>query len=384
MRSRNAIFAAMLAMPPPSAQAADFVVWWEKGYYPQEDEAVRETVAAFERGTGKQVKLVFHPQAELPDALVTALEAGQPPDFAFGTHIPPYMTEWAFDDRLVDLTDTVGHFSDLFDPDALAWWVLLNQKTGQRALYGLPMGRTTNHIHIWKSLLKQAGFTLSDIPKQWEPFWSFWCNQVQAAVRRATGRDDVWGVGLPMSADAPDTQDQFFQFFVAYNADYVTLDGRLIIDDPKVPRRLIEAIDAYTAAYRKGCAPPDSIGWGAIDNNKQFHAQAVVMTANTSLSIPNALKGERPDDYYENTATIEWPLGPEGEAFPILGGFYAMRSSKAAATLTWPRSSSASSWPRVGSPTISTSRASASCRRCRSCGKARSGSIRAIRTAWPR
>jgi multiple sugar transport system substrate-binding protein len=65
------------------------------------------------------------------------------------------------------------------------------------------------------------------------------------------------------------------------------------------------------------------IGWGAIDNNKQFHAQAVVMTANTSLSIPNALKGERPDDYYENTATIEWPLGPEGEAFPILGNFYA-------------------------------------------------------------
>jgi multiple sugar transport system substrate-binding protein len=89
MRSRNAIFAAMLAMSPLGAQAADFVVWWEKGYYPQEDEAIRETVAAFEQDTGKQVKLVFHPQAELPDALVTALEAGQPPDFAFGTHIPP-------------------------------------------------------------------------------------------------------------------------------------------------------------------------------------------------------------------------------------------------------------------------------------------------------
>ena len=43
------------------------------------------------------------------------------------------------------------------------------------------------------------------------------------------------------------------------------------------------------------------------------------MVPNLSLSIPNALKRERPDDYYKNTATIEWPLGPSGEPFPIVG-----------------------------------------------------------------
>ena len=47
------------------------------------------------------------------------------------------------------------------------------------------------------------------------------------------------------------------------------------------------------------------------------------MAPNLSLSIPNALKRERPEDYYENTATIEWPLGPDGEAFPIEGLFFA-------------------------------------------------------------
>ena len=77
----------------------------------------------------------------------------------------------------MDLTDTVGVFSDLFDQDALAWYTLLNQKTGQRALYALPMGRTSNHVHVWKSLLEQAGFALEDIPKEWEAFWSFWCDQ---------------------------------------------------------------------------------------------------------------------------------------------------------------------------------------------------------------
>jgi multiple sugar transport system substrate-binding protein len=46
------------------------------------------------------------------------------------------------------------------------------------------------------------------------------------------------------------------------------------------------------------------------------------MTANLTLSIPNALKRERPDDYDRNSATIEWPLGPDGEPFPITGDIY--------------------------------------------------------------
>ena len=41
--------------------------------------------------------------------------------------------------------------------------------------------------------------------REWEAFWSFWCDQVQPAVREALGRDDVWGVGLSMSAGASDT-----------------------------------------------------------------------------------------------------------------------------------------------------------------------------------
>jgi multiple sugar transport system substrate-binding protein len=319
-RLTSTFFAAALVMAPLGAKAADLVVWWDKGQYAEEDAALRESIAAFEQGSGKHVELVLHEQSELADTIEAALEAGQPPDFAIGISINRHISKWAFDDRLVDLTDAVGHFSDLFDPDALAWWMLLDGKTGQRALYALPMGLTTNHLHIWKSLLEQAGFTLEDIPKEWNAFWSFWCDQVQPAVRWATGRDDIWGVGLTMSG-ASDTQGQFFQFLVAYDADYVTRDGRLVIEDPAVRRRLIEAVDAYTAVYRKGCTPPDSVTWDDFDNNKAFLAQALVMTPNSSLSIPNALKSERPEDYFNNTATIEWPLGPDGEAFPIRGQF---------------------------------------------------------------
>jgi multiple sugar transport system substrate-binding protein len=180
-------------------------------------------------------------------------------------------------------------------------------------------GPHEQHLHVWKSLLEAAGFTLADIPREWEAFWSFWCDQVQPAVRRALGRDDVWGIGLPMSGQAFDTWFEFHQFLAADDGDYVTPDGRFVIDDPEIRQKLVKAIDSYTDIYRKGCTPPGSVGWTNIDNNKQFQNQVVVMTPNETLSIPNALKRERPDDYYRNTATIEWPFGPTGERFAILG-----------------------------------------------------------------
>ena len=284
---------------------------------PQEDEAVREIVAAFEQKTGKQVELVLHPEQELPDKLVAAVEAGQPPDFAFSIVNTRHDEQWAYEGRLVDLTDAIGHFSDLFDPDALEAVTLLDATTGRRGLYLLPVGFATHHVHAWKSLLEQAGFTLADIPKEWEAFWTFWCDQVQPAVRQAFGRDDVWGIGLTMSVDSDDTVNGFWQFIDAYEADYVTRDGRLVIDDPEVRRRLIKAIDSYTAIYRKGCTPPDSITWTNADNNEQFLAQTIVMTVNQTLSIPNTLKATRPEDYDDNAVTIDWPEGAYGQPLRI-------------------------------------------------------------------
>ena len=62
MRVRAIILAAALMLAPLGARAADLVVWWEQGFYPEEDQAVREMVAAFEQKTGKKVELVFQPQ----------------------------------------------------------------------------------------------------------------------------------------------------------------------------------------------------------------------------------------------------------------------------------------------------------------------------------
>jgi multiple sugar transport system substrate-binding protein len=171
MRGRAVVLAAAIVMAPLGAMAADFVVWWEEGFYPQATEAVAEIGAAFEQKIGKDVEIIFQPAEEMLGRTQAALEAGQPPDFSFGLVTDSGLSQWAYEDRLVDLTDAVGPLASLFDADALEASTLLNGRTGKRALYTLPMGRSTNHIHVWKSLMERAGFTLADIPTEWEAFW---------------------------------------------------------------------------------------------------------------------------------------------------------------------------------------------------------------------
>ena len=170
-------------LTPLGARGADLVVWWEEGAHPEEDRAVREIVAAFEQGSGKRVDLTFHPHDDLPARALAALAAGRPPDFLFGLDIDLYYGQWAHEGRLVELTDTLGPLASLFFPDSLERATLFDATTGRRGLYALPMGRVANHVHVWKSLLERAGFALADIPKEWEAFWSFWCDKVQPALR---------------------------------------------------------------------------------------------------------------------------------------------------------------------------------------------------------
>src|SRR5262249_31119589 len=141
MHLQAVLLAAALALAPLGARAADLVVWWEKGFNPEEDGAVQELVAAFEQQSGKVVELGLYKQAELPDKIVAALAAGQPPDFAWGLFIDDYIDEWARDGRLLDLAPAVGPLRSVFDPDAIEQSTLFNAQTGKSGLYAFPMAR---------------------------------------------------------------------------------------------------------------------------------------------------------------------------------------------------------------------------------------------------
>ena len=74
-----ALAASVLSLAPLGARAADLVVWWEKGFYEQEDAAVREIIAAFEQKTGKQVELVQPHRMRSMKKAESALQAGSRP-----------------------------------------------------------------------------------------------------------------------------------------------------------------------------------------------------------------------------------------------------------------------------------------------------------------
>jgi hypothetical protein len=148
---------AALILAPLGAQAADLVVWWDEAYYPQEDEALKEIIAAFEQGTGKQVEVTFYPDSELPTKIDAAIEAGQPPDFAYGGWVSENIARWAFNDRLVDLTDTIGSFVNLFDAQALDSVTLANGKTGKEACTGCPLAARLTTSTFGKSPWRRLG-----------------------------------------------------------------------------------------------------------------------------------------------------------------------------------------------------------------------------------
>ena len=93
MRACAIILATALVLTPLEARAVDLVIWWEKGFYPGEDEAIREIVAAFENKTGKHTELTFVPYTDLTGKVLASLKAEHPPDFLYGSPISDYFNQ---------------------------------------------------------------------------------------------------------------------------------------------------------------------------------------------------------------------------------------------------------------------------------------------------
>jgi multiple sugar transport system substrate-binding protein len=173
-------------------------------------------------------------------------------------------------------------------------------------------------------MLNTAGFKESDIPTDWKGYWSFWCDKVQPAYRKATG-SRVYATGFPMGVNGSDSFYSFLTFMDAYNVKLVDDNGKLLVDDPKVRQGLISAMKDYTDPYVKGCTPPSSTSWADPDNNVAFHNKTIIMTHNATISIAakwlddmnnETLSAEQraqaKKNYTELIATAGFPNKPDG------------------------------------------------------------------------
>ncbi len=320
--------AALLASGHAAAQEK-LTVWWVKGFYKAEDEALFVAIKKFEqKHKDIKIELSQYPIQDMIPKTVAALDSGSPPDVAYADVYDFQVTaKWAYDDKLEDISSVIDPLRAKFEPSALSTTFLLDNVTQKRAYYAFPIKQQTMHIQYWKDMLTDAGFKEGDIPKDWKGYWSFWCDKVQTGYRQKTGNRG-FGIGMPMGVDSSDSFFSFLTFMDAYNIKLVNDSGKLLVDDPSVRQSLISAMTDYTAVYSKGCTPPSSTSWKDPDNNVAFHNKTTVMTHNATISIAakwlddmnnaaltQAQRDVAKDNYTNKIATAGWPNKPDGSKF---------------------------------------------------------------------
>src|SRR5690349_22709480 len=325
LRLLGALALAAAFIAPATAQET-LVVYWTKGFYPQEDKALDDMIAKFQQKTGVRVELSrYSPQESVPKA-VAALDAGTPPDVAYGDVFDFQVAgKWAAEGQLEDLSDILLPMKASFLPVTLETVYLINEKTGKRAYYAFPMKRQTMHIQYWKDMLAEAGFKESDIPKTWNAYWDFWCTKAQAGYRKASGKR-IFSVGAPMGVDSSDSFYSFLTFMDAHNVKVVDDNGKLLVDRPEVKKGMVATVADYASTVAKGCTPPSAVTWKDPDNNVAFHNKQIMMTHTATISIASKWlddmnsdkltaeqRAEAKKNYYELIATAGFPMKPDGK-----------------------------------------------------------------------
>lgn len=321
-----AIAAGMLAFSAQASAQEKLTVWWVKGFYKSEDDALFEAIKKFEQKTGVKVDLSQYAVQDMIPKTVSALDAGTPPDVAYADVYDFQVTgKWAYDGKLEDISDVITPLKASFAPNTVETTYLYNSKAKNRAYYAFPLKQQTMHVQYWIDMLNQAGFQESDIPKTWKEYWSFWCDKAQRGYRQKTGTR-VYGIGQPMGVDSSDSFYSFLTFMDAYNVKLVDDEGKLLVDDPKVKQGLIGALKDYTDPYIKGCVPPSATSWKDPDNNVAFHNKTTIMTHNATISIAAKWlddfnnetlsadqRAQAKKNYYELIATAGFPNKPDGK-----------------------------------------------------------------------
>ena len=261
-------------------------VWWVKGFYKAEDDALFAAIKKFEeKHKGVKVELSQYPVQDMIPKTVSALDSGSPPDVAYADVYDFQVTgKWAFENKLEDISSVIGPMTARFAPNTVETTFLYNDQSKAKAYYAFPIKQQTMHVEYWIDMLTEAGFKESDIPTTWKEYWNFWCEKVQPASRQKSGKR-TFGIGMPMGVDSSDSFYSFLTFMDAYNVQLVSDSGKLLVDDPKVKAGLVGALTDYTKPYTTGCTPPSSTSWKDPDNNVAFHNKTTVMTHNATISI---------------------------------------------------------------------------------------------------
>src|SRR5256714_7187520 len=116
-RALAVVAAAAIGVAFSGAAAAQekLTVWWVKGFYKSEDDALLEAVRKFEQKTGVKVDLSQYAVQDMIPKTVAALDSGTPPDVAYADVYDFQVAgKRAFDGRLEDISDVITPIKSIF------------------------------------------------------------------------------------------------------------------------------------------------------------------------------------------------------------------------------------------------------------------------------
>jgi multiple sugar transport system substrate-binding protein len=293
------------------AAATTATVWWVQGFAQEEDVAFKAIVADYQKASGNTLDYSIIPYAPMRQKIVSAVTSGTVPDL-FQNTPGEIVALFAWEDKLVDVTDVVETQREEYADTALLTVRCYNNVEKRRSFYGVPYTIDVFTNHIWRPLVEKAGYKIEDIPKTWDAFYDFF-KDVQKKLR-AQGTRNVYGLGFQLTTNGGDPNVFFDQFLIAYGGqNIVTPDGKLHLDDPKVREAALKALTYPTTAYKEGFVPPGAINWNDADDNNAFHAKTIVMDLDGSLSTEVAII-KKEQDYND---IVTWGLALDNDGKPV-------------------------------------------------------------------
>jgi multiple sugar transport system substrate-binding protein len=298
-----------------NAAAKTASVWWVQGFAEEEDVAFKKIVADYEKASGNTIDYSITPYAPMRQKIVSAVTSGAVPDLFQNTPFE-ILALYAWDDKLVDVTDVIETQKTQYNDTALLTANCYNDAEKRRSFYGVPYTIGVRPNHIWRPLVEKAGYTMEDLPRTWDAFYDFF-KDVQKKLR-AQGERKVYGLGFQMNTTGNDCNALFDYFLIANGGQgIVTKDGKLHLDDPTVREAALSALTYPTTAYKEGYVPPGAINWNDADDNNAFHAKQIVMDLDGSISTEVAIIHNTD---YRDIVTMGLALSNDGKAVPSQAG----------------------------------------------------------------
>ncbi len=184
----TALLAALaVGLAAPAAAQEKLTVWFTKGFYKAEDDALDEAVKKFEQKTGVKVELSRYAVQDIIPKTVAALDAGNPPDVALrrrlrlpGHRASGRTTASSRTSRRSSCRSRTSSSRARSRPPSST-----TTRPRRRPTTPSRSKQQTMHIQYWKDMLTEAGYKESDIPTHVESLLGLLVRQGAAGASRA-------------------------------------------------------------------------------------------------------------------------------------------------------------------------------------------------------